>query len=304
MHQLNYHHLYYFYLIAREGSIASAAKLLHVTPQTVSGQLSTFEKQLGYPLFDRVSKRLYLNSKGKLVYQHAGEIFQKGSQLAELLHADNDAIEQTFVIGITDAIPKVLAYDFVHLTMSHSSSVRFIFREGPFDSLISDLAINHIDLIIADRGMAPGAQINANSYFLGESHLSFFASQAHAPQHGNFPQSLNGKPLLLPGVKSGITLGLTSWLEANQLFPNIVAEFDDSALLKVFGSEGYGVFSAPSAIASHVAEFYNVACIGEISDITERFYAITGKSRTQHTLVNSIVTEARALLGKSPAMES
>jgi len=103
--------------------------------------------------------------------------------------------------------------------------------------------------------------------------------------------------LLLPGIKSGITLGLTSWLEANQLHPRIVAEFDDSALLKVFGSEGFGVFCAPSAIADHVADFYNVSCIGEITDITERFYAITGKNRAQHVLVNSIVAEAKALLG-------
>lgn len=296
MQQLNYHHLYYFYLIAREGSIANAAKLLHVTPQTASGQLSTFEKQLGYPLFDRVNKRLYLNSKGKLVYQHASDIFHKGSRLVELLHADNDAIEQTFVIGITDAIPKVLAYDFVHHTMNHSSKVRFIFREGPFDTLISDLAINYIDLIIADRGIAPGTQLNANSYFLGESHLSFFASHDEVNHHQNFPHSLNGKNLLLPGVKSGITLGLTSWLEANQLHPKIVAEFDDSALLKVFGSEGFGVFCAPSAITAHVADFYSVCCIGEITDITERFYAITAKNRAQHTLVNSIVAEAKTLL--------
>lgn len=296
MHQLNYHHLYYFYLIAREGSVANAAKLLHVTPQTASGQLSTFEKQLGYPLFDRVNKRLYLNSKGKLVYQHASEIFQKGSRLVELLHADNDTIEQSFVIGITDAIPKVLSYDFVYRTMQMSGHVRFIFREGPFDSLVSDLAINNIDMIIADRGIAPGSQLNANSYFLGESHLSFFASTNQADQHQNFPASLNGQSLLLPGVKSGITLGLTSWLEANQLYPKIVAEFDDSALLKVFGSEGVGVFCAPSAIASHVADFYNVSCIGEIRDITERFYAISGKNRAQHPLVNSIVAEARDLL--------
>lgn len=295
MHHLNYHHLYYFYLIAREGSIANAAKILHVTPQTVSGQLSTFETTLGYPLFDRINKRLYLNSKGKLAYQHASDIFQKGTQLSELLQADNESIEQTFVVGMTDAIPKVLAYDFMHNTMKDSPNVRFIFREGPFDSLISDLAINLIDLIIADRGIAPGTQINANSYFLGESHLSFFLNPAEHNDQETFPDVLNGKNLLLPGVKSGITLGLTSWLEANQVFPKIVAEFDDSALLKLFGSEGFGVFCAPTAIADHVADHYKVKCIGETTDITERFYAITAKSRAQHTLVNNIVAEARAL---------
>ncbi|MDC8831513.1 LysR family transcriptional regulator [Alteromonas gilva] len=296
MQPVNYHHLYYFYLIAREGSIAKASRLLHVTPQTVSGQLSTFEKQLGYPLFDRVSKRLHLNRKGKMVYQHASEIFQKGSQLAELLHADNEAIEQSFVVGVTDAIPKVLAYDFVHRSMRQFSNVRFIFREGPFDTLVSDLAINQIDLIIADRGIAPGTQINANSHFLGESHLSFFACPDHPAIQQPFPASLNGQDLLLPGVKSGITLGLTTWFESQQLFPKIVAEFDDSALLKLFGSEGFGIFCAPAAIARHVEDHYKVACLGNVENITERYYAITAKSKTHHAIVTSIINEAQDLL--------
>lgn len=296
MQPINYHHLYYFYLIAREGGIAKASKLLHVTPQTASGQLATFEKQLGYPLFDRVNKRLYLNRKGKMVYQHASEIFHKGTQLAELLHADNDATEQTFVIGVTDAIPKVLAYDFVHLTMAQSPNVKFVFREGAFDSLISDLAINNIDLIIADRGIAPGTQVNASSHFLGESHLSFFASAEHPAREIAFPSCLNGQNLLLPGVKSGINLGLTTWFESQQLFPKIVAEFDDNALLKIFGSQGFGIFCAPAAIASHVEDQYQVTCLGNVENITERFYAITAKSKTQHNLINSIVNEARNLL--------
>ncbi|NVK55465.1 MAG: LysR family transcriptional regulator [Alteromonadaceae bacterium] len=296
MQPVNYHHLYYFYLIAREGSIAKASRLLHVTPQTVSGQLSTFEKQLGYPLFDRVNKRLHLNRKGKMVYQHASEIFHKGMQLAELLHADNESIEQSFVIGVTDAIPKVLAYDFVHQSMRQFSNVRFIFREGPFDNLISDLAINQIDLIIADRGIAPGTQINANSHFLGESHLSFFATPDHPARQHSFPASLNGQNLLLPGVKSGITLGLTTWFESQQLFPKIVAEYDDSALLKLFGSEGFGIFCAPQAIARHVEDHYKVVSLGCVENITERYYAITGKSKTHHAIVTSVINEAQGLL--------
>ena len=123
MHHLNYHHLYYFYLVAREGSIAKAAKLLHVTPQTVSGQLSTFESQLGYSLFDRINKRLYLNAKGKVSYQYASEIFHKGNQLSEILNNTDEITTNEFVIGITNGIPKVLFYDSVHSIMREFSTV-------------------------------------------------------------------------------------------------------------------------------------------------------------------------------------
>jgi LysR family transcriptional activator of nhaA len=295
MHHLNYHHLYYFYLVAREGSIAKAAKLLHVTPQTVSGQLSTFENQLGYPLFDRINKRLYLNAKGKVSYQYASEIFNKGNQLAEILNNSDEVNTKEFVIGITNGIPKVLFYDFVHSTMRKFANVRYVIKEDSFDGLLKELAINAIDFIVADRGIAPGTQINANSYFLGESSLSFFAKRQLA-DHEHFPACLNQMPLLIQGYTSGIRQALTSWLETEQLYPKIVAEFDDSALLKLFGSEDFGVFCAPSAISAHVEAQYDVHRIGNASALNERYYAITGKSRADYTISEAIVTEAREIL--------
>ena len=295
MHHSNYHHLYYFYLVAREGSIAKAAKLLHVTPQTVSGQLSTFESQLGYSLFDRINRRLYLNAKGKVSYQYASEIFHKGYQLAEILNNSNEISTNEFVIGITNGIPKVLFYDFVHSTMRTFSNVKYIIKEDSFDGLLKELAINAIDFIVADRGIAPGTQVNANSYFLGESSLSFFAKQALSDKQ-QFPTCLNQMPLLIQGYTSGIRQALTSWLETEQLYPKIIAEFDDSALLKLFGSENFGVFCAPSAIAQHVEAQYNVHCIGNATTLNERYYAITGKSRADNTICNAIVRSARTIL--------
>ncbi|GEA09550.1 transcriptional activator NhaR [Alteromonas sp. KUL42] len=295
MHHLNYHHLYYFYLVAREGSIAKAAKLLHVTPQTVSGQLSTFESQLGYSLFDRINKRLYLNAKGKVSYQYASEIFHKGYQLAEILNNSDEITTNEFVIGITNGIPKVLFYDFVHSTMRAFSNVKYIIKEDSFDGLLKELAINAIDFIVADRGIAPGTQVNANSYFLGESSLSFFAKQALS-NNQQFPTCLNQMPLLIQGYTSGIRQALTSWLEAEQLHPKIIAEFDDSALLKLFGSENFGVFCAPSAISQHVEAQYNVHCIGNAATLNERYYAITGKSRADNTICNAIVRSAQTIL--------
>lgn len=299
MHHLNYHHLYYFYLVAREGSISKAAALLHVTPQTVSGQLSTFERQLGYALFERVNKRLYLNTKGKVAYHHACEIFQKGSQLAEILKSPIDHANSEFVIGITNGIPKVLFYDFVHKTMATFSNVKYIIREDSLDGLLKELAINSIDFIVSDRGIAPGTQINANSQFLGASNLSFFAKQ-RLNANQQFPHCLNEMPLLLQSSSSGIRSALTKWLDDEQLFPKIVAEFDDSALLKLFGSEAFGVFCAPSAIATHVEKQYGVHRIGEVDSISERYFAITGKSRADYTLSENIVEQAKAVLAESP----
>ena len=295
MHHLNYHHLYYFYLVAREGSIAKAAKLLHVTPQTVSGQLSTFENQLGYPLFDRINKRLYLNAKGKISYQYASEIFNKGNQLAEILNNSDEVNTKEFVIGITNGIPKVLFYDFVHSTMRTYANVRYVIKEDSFDGLLKELAINAIDFIVADRGIAPGTQVNANSYFLGESSLSFFAKRPlNDSQH--FPSCLNQMPLLIQGYTSGIRQALASWLETEQLYPKIVAEFDDSALLKLFGSEDFGVFCAPSAISKHVEAQYGVHRICNANTLNERNYAITGKSRSDYTISEAIIHEARKIL--------
>lgn len=297
MHHLNYHHLFYFFLVAREGSIAKAAKLLHVTPQTVSGQLSTFETQLGYPLFDRINKRLYLNAKGKVSYQYASEIFHKGNQLAEILNNSDEVNTKEFVIGITNGIPKVLFYDFVHKTMNTFANVKYIIKENSFDSLLKELAINAIDFIVADRGIAPGTQINTNSYFLGESSLSFFAKTPLTGEQ-TFPDCLNTLPLLIQGNTSGIRHALTSWLETQQLYPKVVAEFDDTALLKLFGSENFGVFCAPSAISQHVEEQYDVHCIGNANTLNERYYAITGKSRADYTISTAIIEEAQKILEK------
>lgn len=299
MKQLNYHHLYYFYLVARQGSIAQAARLLHVTPQTVSGQLATFESQLGQPLFDRVGKRLHLNGQGKQVYQYAEEIFQKGHQLLTLLQADSPHQVAEFVVGLTDAIPKVLAYDFMHQVMRAHPEVRFIFKEERFDTLLSEMAINHIDMVLADRGAAPGTSVKITSHLLGHSTVSFFARADIASElAADFPASLSGADILMPGIRSGIAMELANWLESEQLTPRRVAEFDDSALLKLFGAEGFGVFCAPSCIATHVEQQYSVQHIASMPGLTEQFYALTRQNQAEQPVIKEIIDQASTLLAR------
>ena len=298
--QLNYKHLQYFYIVARHGSIAAAARHMHVTAQTVSGQLSLFEAQINTTLFDRVGKRLHLNQKGKQVYQYAENIFQQGAQLLETLRTQDGEAFSEFVVGLTDAIPKVLAYDFMHAVMQDHSQVRFIFKEERFDTLVSEMAINHIDLVLADRAVAPGTAVKLTSHVLGKSSVSFFTQPELAENlRLNFPSSLNGQPLLMPGVRSGVATALESWLESEQLLPIPVAEFDDSALLKLFGSEGFGIFCAPSCIASHVEQQYQVAQIGVVEELTEQFFALTRQNQGSDAVASDIIAQARALLSNA-----
>lgn len=294
MQQLNYHHLYYFYLTAREGSIAKASELLHLTPQTVSGQISKFEDYLGMNLFERKGKRLHLSQQGKVAYQYAEDIFKLGSELLTSLSQENSGRMHTFTIGVTDVVPKVLAFDLVKPAISSFSSTRMVYKEGDFESLLAELAINKVDMILADRPLMPGANVKAFSHFLGDSSISFFSTAKDAePLRANFPQSLNHIPLLTSGDKSSLKINLMAWLESQQLHPKIVAEFDDSALLKLFGQEGYGVFCAPSSIEQHVEQQYQVQCIGRINEMTERYYAISSEQSIRNPVVESIMSTLR-----------
>lgn len=296
MAQLNYHHLYYFYVTAREGSIVAAANKLHVTPQTVSGQLATFEDYLNAPLFDRKGKRLVLNTAGKLALKYAEDIFALGHDLLETLTQNRDQRIATFTLGITDVVPKVLAFDLVSPVLESFDQTRFIYREGDMDSLLADLSINRLDLIIADRPVPPGANVKAFSHAMGETGMSFFAKPGYPRELvDEFPDSLSGIPMLLPSDKSSLKTSLLSWFERRNIEPQIYAEFDDSALLKLFGQQGYGIFCAPSCIGAHIASQYNVECIGHTDEVIERLYAISPERELKNDIVLRIIDAANAV---------
>lgn len=297
MAQLNYHHLYYFYVTAREGSIVAAANKLHVTPQTVSGQLATFEAYLNAPLFDRRGKRLVLNQAGKLALKYAEDIFSLGHDLLETLTQNRDQRIATFSIGIIDVVPKVLAFDLVKGVLEYFTETRFIYREGDMESLLADLSVNRLDLIIADRPVPPGTNVKAFSHAMGETGISFFASpDAAKALSSGFPNSLDNLPFLIPSDKSSLKHSLLSWFERKHIEPRIHAEFDDSALLKLFGQEGYGVFCAPSCICTHIAAQYKVSCIGHSDEVVERFYAISPERELKNDIVLGILAAAQSVL--------
>ena len=293
MKQLNYNHLYYFYLIAKEGSITQACKILHLTPQTVSGQLATFEDYLGIPLFERSGKRLILNDHGKLVFSYAEDIFKLGHELLQDLSPSQLSQKLTFTVGITDVIPKVFSYDYLKPVLDGDLPIKLICREGELDHLLAELALNRLDVILSDRPIPPGRKVKAYNHKAIDSGMSFYIAKSQASTlKGEFPACLNNQKLLIPGDQSSVKLSLLSWLNDKDLKPNIVAEFDDSALTKLFGQAGYGIFTTPTIVENHVLQTYQVEVIGRTADVTEQLYLITAERKFKHPALVAIQAQS------------
>ncbi|WP_101760058.1 transcriptional activator NhaR [Oceanicoccus sp. KOV_DT_Chl] len=296
MAQMNFHHLHYFFTIAREGSIVKAAEKLHLTPQTLSSQIKTFESYLGVELFDRKGRGLLLNDKGRMVYGYAEDIFSLGYELQQTLQSKNISQQFIFTVGIVDVIPKILAYDLLIPILESQESIRLISREGDFESLLGELAVGKMDLIISDRGLQPGSAVKAYNHILGKSGLTFYAGRSEAKQlKAGFPASMHEKPFLYPGEGSSQKINLSSWFDRLNIQPRIVAEFDDTALMKFFGQSGCGVFCTPSSIEAHVLRQYKVDVIGRTEEIHEQFYAISPERKLKHPGVKKVIDAASQL---------
>ncbi|XPF93561.1 transcriptional activator NhaR [Colwellia sp. RE-S-Sl-9] len=293
MSPLNYNHLYYFYIVATEGSITKASVRLNLTPQTISGQITNFEAQVGVNLFERKGKTLSLSEMGTLIYSYAEEIFQLGDEVKNILKRKQPSLWHTFTVGITDVIPKVLAYELLAPVLKMSESVRLICVEGDQDHLLADLSVNKIDCILTDQSLQLGSYVRAYNHLLTESGFTFFAAKSLLKNCNKaFPEILSDFPWLMQSKKSAVRTRLSSWLEKNNIAPNIVAEFDDSALMKAFGQTGFGLFSSPTLIEEYVADKYGVKIIGRTDEIKEAYYIISPERRLKHPAILEIVNAA------------
>ncbi|MDX1915542.1 MAG: transcriptional activator NhaR [Methylophilus sp.] len=301
MSAINYKHLHYFWAVAKAGSITLASQRLFLTPQTISGQLSLFENNLGEPLFNRVGKRLELTDKGKVVLSYADEIFSIGNELEDMLKQPATDRPMRFRVGISDSVPKVIAYRLVEPALREREPLHIICREGSVTNLLGELAVHKLDLVIADSAMPVNVNVRAFNHLLGESGLTFFATQKIAQQIqwqdiSSFPQCLHQAPMLLPGVDDAIRPALMRWFEDKRLVPIITGEFDDGALMKAFGQAGVGVFIAPTAIAKQVCDQFNVIALGNTKEVIKRFYAISVERKLSHPAVLAISQAARSEL--------
>lgn len=297
MRGLNYNHLYYFWTVAREGGVARAAATLHLTPQTVSAQLSALEQTLGGKLFSRAGRRLALTDTGRRALDYADDIFRLGAEMRDALAGRAGGQPLPFTVGIVDAVPKMIAYRLLEPALRLAQPVRIVCREGKLDALLADLAVHKLDMVLADSPLGAGANVRAFNHLLGECGVAFFAARKLASAYRRrFPQSLDGAPLLLPATNTAVRGALMQWLDRRGIRPRIAGEFEDSALMKAFGQAGAGAFVAPRAIEREVVRQYDVRTIGRTDEVRERFYAISAERKLRHPAVVAVNDAARLKL--------
>jgi LysR family transcriptional activator of nhaA len=291
---LNYRQLHYFWVVAKTGSIVRACEQLNLTPQTISGQISLLEQTYGIELFRRVGRNLELTEAGRQTLPYAEQMFQLGGELELMLRAQPNEQQILFRVGVADVVPKSIVYRLIAPTMELSEPLRITCREDKLERLLADLAIQRLDLVISDSPMPSNLDIKGYSQKLGECGISFFATRELAARHGqDFPRSLHGAPLLIPGPETVVRSRLQRWFAEQQIQPRIVGEFDDSALMQAFGQSGSGIFIGPSVIADEVKRQYGVEVIGQTDAVTESFYAISVERKVKHPGIVAITEGAR-----------
>ncbi len=297
MEWLNYHHLLYFWTVARIGSVSRGSAELRLTQATVSAQLKSLEQSLGEKLFHKSGRHLVLTDTGKVVFRYAEEIFSLGQELMGTLKGRPAGRLARVTIGVTDVMAKLVAYRLIEPALKLKDPYRIICREGTNGELLAALAIHDIDVMLSDGPVDPAVNVKAFNHLLGECSLILFGAPQLATKYRiEFPQSLDGAPFLLPTSNTTARRSLDQWFETENIRPSIVAEFEDSALLKVFGQRGLGVFVAPSVISAEVQRQYAVKVIGELKGVTERYYAISLDRKLKHPAVVAISDAARARL--------
>lgn len=297
--------MHYFWVTAKEGGIARASERLHLTPQTISGQLSLLEEHLGSKLFNRVGRNLELSDTGRLVLSYADEIFSLGGELEEVVYQLPKDRPQLFRVGVVDALPKSIAHRILQPALTMPEPIRMVCREAGLDDLLAELTLHRIDLVLADRPIPASVSMRGFSHKLGVCAVSFFATdELAATLNGPFPRCLDGAPILLPGAGTQLRSVLDQWLDRNRIHPRMVAEFDDSALMKAFGKQGAGIFIAPSAIENEVTLQYQAKRIGRVEEIKEEFYAISVERRILHPVVSMIMETARETLFAEQSLDS
>lgn len=297
MEWINYHHLYYFWVVAREGSIRRASDLLHLTPATISIQLRELEKAMGTKLFQKSGRGLALTPTGESVYRYASDIFVLGQEMMETVRGTSSGQPRLLRIGIRDVMPKLVAYKLIEPTFLLEDSPRVICHEGHLSALVADLSVHRLDVVLSDTPLDPTFKVRVFSHLLGESGIIVMATKGLAKKlREGFPNSLHGVPFLLPTDNTVLRRSLDLWFHENAIRPQVRGEFEDSAMLKEAGRAGIGAFAAAEVIRSELETMYGVERVGALAGVTERFYALSVERRIKHPAVMSIWAAARQRL--------
>jgi LysR family transcriptional activator of nhaA len=295
MDGLNYHHLLYFWTVAREGGVARAAEKLRLSQPTISAQIKILEGQLGERLFQRQGRTLILTEVGRVVDRYAAEIFTAGSELLETLKGRPSGRAPRLAVGVANAVPKLVVYRLLRPAIEGAEPIQITCSEGDPDQLVAQLATHSLDVVISDTPAAPHLRVKVFDHLLGESGTTFFAGKSLAQRlRRRFPRSLSGAPMLLPTINTSLRRALEHWFETEDLRPIVAGEFEDPALLITFGEWGRAAFPAPTAIEGELLRSRRVAVVGRTSAVRERYYAISVERRLKHAGVAAITNAARA----------
>jgi len=294
MEWLNYHHLLYFWMVAREGSLVSASKRLRLSQPTLSGQIRKLEEAFDERLFARKGRGLVLTEVGQVVYRYADEIFTTGNELLDTVRRGPKSRPARLLIGIVDSVPKLLVRRLLDPALRLPEPVRLVCQEAPLANLLEVLARHELDVVISDAPLPPGGAIRAWDHALGTSDVTMLGtSELAMPLRAGFPNNLDDAPMLLPLASTVLRRKLDAWFASLDVHPRIVAEAEDSALLKAFAADGMGLMFAPTAVAALVATRYGLVAVGTTDAVREHFYAITGERRLVHPAVVAIRAAAR-----------
>jgi LysR family transcriptional regulator, transcriptional activator of nhaA len=285
----NYRHLYYFWVVAKEGGMARAAERLGMAVQTVSTQVRELERDLGFSLLKPAGRGLKLTEAGLAAMRQAEQIFQLGEQLPTLLRGTTGSPAVRLMAGISDGLPKLAVRRLMQPVMLEPH-LRLLCHEGEFDDLLGDLALHRLDVVLADRPAPANPNLRVYNHALGSSQLAWYAPPAlyAAARHG-FPESLATVPVLLPTTQAAVRPRIDQWFEKLGIKPNTVGEFEDSALLKTFGAAGMGVFPVPELVHEEVSARYHVKRVGVCDDVEEHFFAIAAQKKVLHPLVQKLL---------------
>jgi LysR family transcriptional regulator, transcriptional activator of nhaA len=294
MDWVNFHHLRYFWLVAREGGLVPAGKVLRLSHPTLSAQIHALEDQLGEKLFTRVGRKLALTEVGRVAFRYADDIFALGREMVDAVQGRATGQPLRLNVGIVDVVPKLVVRRLLQTALGLPEPTRLVCYEDSYDKLLADLALHSLDIVISDAPVPAGSSVRAFNHLLGETGVSFFGAKPLARTYRkNFPRSLDGAPMLLPLESSTLRRSLNQWFDRHDIKPRVIAEFEDSALLKVFGADGIGAFAGPTVVEREVMAQYDVELLGRTDEVKERFYAISVERRLRHPAVVAISDAAR-----------
>jgi LysR family transcriptional activator of nhaA len=297
MEWLNYHHLLYFWLTAKTGSVTQASDELRLSQSTVSAQIRALERALDEKLFRRDGRRLVPTDVGLVVFQYADEIFALGREMVDTVKDRPTGRPLRLNVGVADVLPKLVAHRLLVPALALGVPVRLVCTEGKPPQLLAELALHHLDVVLSDTPADPGVAVRVFSHLLGECEVVLVAAPALVTRYRRgFPRSLEGAPLLLPGTGTAMRRALEQWLESVGVRPQVVGEFEDSALMQAFGREGVGIFPVPGVVERAVCRQYGVRLVGRLPDVRERFYALSAERRLKHPAVVAISSAAKAEL--------